>query len=91
MAIVAVFDIAGMTSEQYDRTVRDLEAAGLGNPDGRLYHLAASKEGGWFVADVWESGEHLNRFAKKLIPILQAAGVTPAEPQVLPVHNIIAG
>ena len=80
-----------MTSAQYDQTVKELEAAGLGNPDGRIYHVAASKEGGWFVDDVWESEEQLSKFSEGLIPVLQAAGVTPAEPQIYPVHNTITG
>lgn len=91
MAIAAVFDVPGMTSAQYDKVIKDLEAAGEGSPEGRLYHLASSKEGGWFVVDVWESPELLNQFAQTLMPTLQKAGVTPPEPQVYPVHNIIEG
>lgn len=90
-AIIALFDAPGMTSEQYDQVIKDLEAAGEGSPKGRLYHVASSKAGGWFVIDVWESAELLDRFAKTLIPILQKNGVTPAQPQVYPVHNIIKG
>ncbi len=70
-----------MTSDQYCQTLQELEAAGLGNPDGRIYHVAAPKEGGWFVTDVWESEEHFGKFSDGLIPVLQAAGVTLAEPQ----------
>lgn len=91
MAIVAAFNIPGMTVEQYDKTVKDLEAAGAGSPDGRLYHVAAAADGGWFVADIWESPEHFEKFGETLIPILQGAGVTPVEPTIYPVHNIIKG
>lgn len=87
--IVAVFEIPGMTSEQYDQVIKGLEAAGEGSPEGRLYHVAASKSGGWFVADVWRSPELLDQFAQTLMPILQQAGVTPPQPQIYPVHNII--
>ena len=89
--IVAVFEVPGMTSEQYDRSIKELESAGAGNPKGRLYHVASSKSGGWFVVDVWESDELLNQFAQTLMPILQKIGVTPPQPQVYPVHNIIKG
>ncbi len=88
-AIVAVFDIPGMISGQYDQVIKDLEAAGEGSPKGRLYHVAASKAGGWFVVDVWESADLLDRFAQTLMPILQRNGVTPPQPQICPVHNII--
>jgi hypothetical protein len=89
--VVAVFDVPGMTSAQYDRVIKDLETAGVGSPKGRLYHVASSKEGGWFVVDVWESAELLNQFAQTLMPILQKAGVTPPQPQVYSVHKIIRG
>ena len=90
-AIAVVFDNPGMTSGQYDQVIKDLEAAGEGSPKGRLYHVVSSKESGSFVVDVWESGELLDRFAQTLMPILQKNGVTPPQPQVYPVHNIIKG
>lgn len=90
-AITAVFDIPGMTSKQYDQTVKDLEAAGAGAPKGRLFHVASSKPGGWFVVDVWESEESMGAFAQTLIPILQKSGVTPQQPQIYSVHNVIKG
>lgn len=90
-AIVVVFDVPGMTAEQYDRVIKDLEATGEGRPKGRLYHVASPKPGGWFVVDVWESPELLDRFAKILMPILQAAGVTPPQPQISRMHNSISG
>ena len=88
-AIVVVFDVPGMTAAQYDQVDKELETAGERNPKGRLYHVAFAKAAGWFVVDVWESREALDRFAQSLMPILQKAGVTPTEPQIYPVHNII--
>ena len=41
MAITAVFDTPGMTQQQYEQTLRGLEAKGLGAPDGRLHHVAS--------------------------------------------------
>jgi hypothetical protein len=90
-AIIAVFEVPGMTADQYDQTANALAAAGLDQPEGRLYHVACAKEGGWLVVDVWESGDRLNQFAQTLVPILQQAGVTPPQPQIYPVHNIIKG
>lgn len=88
-AILVVFDISGMTSGQYDKVDKELVASGKNKPKGRLYHAAAPKAGGWFVVDVWESREHLDRFAQTLMPVLQKNGVTQPQPQVYPVHNII--
>lgn len=87
--IVAHFDIPGMTAQQYDRVIADLEQAGAGAPPARAYHVAAPKPGGWFVTDVWESEEELGRFAQVLMPILVRNGVTPPPPNVHPVHNIM--
>ncbi len=89
MAIVAEFNIPGMTADQYDRVVQELEAKGAGTPEGRTFHVAAPNATGWFVVDVWESRGHLDRFGKTLIPVLMAAGVTPAQPEIRPVHNIM--
>ena len=72
MAMVLEFNISGMTTDQYDRVIQELEAST-----------------GWFVLDVWESEEHFERFGQTLMPILMAAGVTPTEPVVRPVHNIV--
>ena len=89
--ITVVFDMPNVTSAQYDEVIRSLDAAGEGNPKGRLYHLASPKEEGWLVVDVWESDELLNQFAQTLIPIMQEAGLTPPQPQVYPLHNVISG
>ncbi|MFQ5674435.1 MAG: hypothetical protein ACE5G1_00940 [bacterium] len=91
MAIVSAFNIPGMTSEQYDQTIKELEAAGAGTPDGRLYHVAAPTADGWFVTDVWESAEKFEKFGQTLMPILQSTSVTPVEPAIYQVHNIIKG
>ncbi len=90
-AIVAIFNIPDMTSAQYDQATKDLEAAGAGHPEGRKYHIAAAKDGGWCVVDVWASAESLDRFGQTLMPILQKVGVTPTPPEILPLHNTIQG
>lgn len=91
MAILAVFNAPGMTQQQYDQVDNDLEAKGARKPDGRLYHVASFTEAGVLVVDVWESQEKLDQFGAVLIPTLVAVGVTPAAPQIHPVHHIIAG
>ena len=90
MAIVVEFNISGMTADQYDRVVQELEASDAGSPEGRTFHVAAPTDTGWFVVDVWESEEHFDRFGQTLVPILMAAGVTPAQPEIRPVHHIMA-
>jgi hypothetical protein len=86
--IVAVFEAADST-EQYDQITQALAAAGAGSPPGRIYHVAYAKDRGIVVVDIWESGELLDQFAQTLVPVIQKLGVTPAMPQIYPVHNII--
>jgi predicted transcriptional regulator len=87
--VVAQFDIAGFTAQQYSKTLKDLESAGLGHPKGRLYHIAVQKGKGMLVTDVWESEKALEDFSKTLIPVLEKNGVTPAKPTLLPIYNIL--
>ena len=92
MSILTVFNLPSMNAEKYSQAIRDLEAAGQGNPKGRVYHIASLQEDGSIVVtDVWESAELLGEFSNTLLPILKNAGVTPVEPKVYPVHNVIKG
>ena len=52
MAIVMISDAATDTVAQYDEAIQKHEAAGHGNPPGRLSHVAALKGTGYFVVDV---------------------------------------
>jgi len=81
-----------MTAEKYEQTIRGLEEAGQGKPKGRLYHIATPQEdGSMIVTDIWQSPELLEEFGKTLIPVLNRVGVTPVQPKVYPVLNVIAG
>lgn len=92
MSIITVFNLATMSAEKYNEAIRGLEAAGQGKPEGRLYHVASRQDdGSIIVTDIWESAELLEEFGKTLIPILNQAGVTPVEPKVYPVLNVIEG
>jgi hypothetical protein len=86
--IVAHFNMIGFTTQQYDQASKDMEAAGKGNPSGRLYHLVAQQEDGLFITDVWESEESLKEFSETLIPVLVKNGVTPVQPLLLPIYSI---
>lgn len=89
MAVTVLFQVPDMTKAQYDRVIKELKAKGLGAPAGRMYHVASATDDGWLVVDVWESEAKLGKFAETLMPTLVAAGVTPPQPKIYPVHNII--
>jgi hypothetical protein len=83
MAIGLLFELEGMTREQYDGMI---EASGLADrlPPGQIFHAAGPMEGGWRVVDLWESREQFDSFAQEtLAPMM--GGQAP-EPQEFDVH-----
>lgn len=93
MAIIAIHALgenAG-TLARYDEVVKQLEATGHVHPPGRRSHVAARQGESYFVVDVWESQEAMDRFAQTLLPLARQAGIPVAQPQIYPVHNVIVG
>jgi hypothetical protein len=89
MAIAIVFEIPGVTKEQYDAVINKLHLDGKTAPGG-IFHVAGPMEGGWRVVDVWESEVAFHAFFKaKLQKALQEAGVPPLQPKIFPVHNTL--
>ena len=85
------FSPSSFPIDAYDKTLKDLEAAGVGSPAGRKYHFALEIENNIHVFDIWESQEAFEAFGATLLPILAAEGVDPGAPMVSPIHNIIIG
>lgn len=91
MSFVLRFTPAGFTAAKYDEAIKQLEAAGAGSPKGRSYHVCFGDPNNLYVSDIWDNMEDFQAFGKTLLPIMQALGVDPGQPVVLPVHNIIIG
>ncbi len=93
MAILMISDASEDLLAHYDQVIKELEAAGHGQPSGRQFHVAARKGTGYVVTDVWESQEAWDRFSQILGPLLQQVGSGPEQRsmQILPVHNVIKG
>ena len=90
MSIVVRFNPASLTAEQYDETIRRLEAAGDFPPDGLDYHVCFGSDGSLTVSEIWDSREQLEAFGERLMPILADVGIQFArEPDVFEVHNSI--
>jgi len=87
--ILVQFTFPDTDVKVYEGIVKDLKAAGIGNIPERLYHVSAKVGNGWHVTDVWESEEAFIKFGETLMPLHIKNGGTPAEPTILPVHNII--
>jgi hypothetical protein len=91
MSIVVRFPPApGVTTEQYDETVRRLEQSGDFPPDGLDYHVAFMSGGDLRVSEVWDSREQLEKFGQRLMPLLAEVGISlEGEPEILEVHNVV--
>jgi hypothetical protein len=91
MATLMTMRWDGVSEEQYDAVMEKLRLD-EDPPDGGMFHLAGSDEGGIRVIDVWESQEHFERFMNdRLGAVTQEVGL-PGQPQVefVPLHNVWA-
>ncbi len=90
MSIVVRFTPTGLTAQQYDRTVRALEAAGDFPPDGLDYHVCFGSDGSLLVSEIWDSQEQFEAFGERLMPLLVEAQIEFSDaPTAFPVHNIV--
>ncbi|MEV5974751.1 hypothetical protein [Streptomyces sp. NPDC051921] len=96
MAIVAVFEMPGMTQAQYEESAARV-TGGRGTVTssadwpvpGLISHTSAPTPDGWLVVDVWESEEAFQRFGEIIIPILHELGVPEVKPKVHSVHTVV--
>jgi len=90
MSIVVRFNPANLTSQQYNESVRRLEAAGTWPPDGLDYHVCFGSDGDLRVSEIWDSHEQLEAFGERLLPILADVGIEFAgDPDVFEAHNSV--
>ncbi len=88
MAIVLVFEGAGVTQAQYDQVGKEVSPDNK-PPKGMLYHVAAPMANGWRVVEVWESQAAADKFFhEKLAQALRKANIN-VKPEVAQVHNIM--
>ena len=80
------FSPSSFPIDAYDKTIKDLEAAGVGSPAGRQYHFALEIENNIHVFDIWDSQEAFDAFGATLLPILAAEGVDPGTPMFSPIR-----
>ncbi|MEZ0093857.1 hypothetical protein [Streptacidiphilus sp. EB129] len=96
MAIIAIFEMPGMTQAAYEQTTIKVSgnADGVKSPadwpvPGLISHTAAPTPDGWLVADVWESEEAFAKFGEVIIPILREVGAPDVKPKIYPVFNLV--
>jgi hypothetical protein len=91
MAIGTYFADSDFPADKYAEALGRLEAAGVGAPAGRTFHVALETDGKINVFDIWESQEAFDAFGATLMPILTELGVDPGPPAPMPVRNVIVG
>jgi len=91
MSIVLHFRPTGFSLATYQEVIKRLEAAGAGSPKGRSYHVCYGDANAVHVTDVWDSMEDFQAFGQTLVPIMNALGADPGQPQISEVKNIIVG
>ena len=91
MSFVLRFTPTGFTAAKHNEVIKQLNAAGAGSPKGRSYHVCFGDTNNLHVSDIWDNMEDFQAFGKTLLPIMNALGIDPGQPVVLPVHNIIVG
>ncbi len=91
MSFVLRFTPTGFTAAKYEEVINKLNEAGAGAPKGRSYHVCFGDPDNLFVSDIWDNMEDFQAFGQTLVPIMNAIGVDPGQPVVIPVHNIIVG
>src|SRR4051794_12449890 len=68
MAVVVSMDFAGVTPEQYDAVINEMNLQGRPYHDGGIFHVAwQGADDHWRVVDVWESAEQFQQFANEQI------------------------
>jgi hypothetical protein len=88
MAIVAVWEFAGASPEQYEEVFR-LGGASVNDQPQRLSHVCYRTPTGIQVVDVWTDEASFAAFGAVLGPAVTMAGLT-SPPEISPVQGIMA-
>jgi quinol monooxygenase YgiN len=89
MSTLVRFTPKSVTTEQYEQVMRQLDESGDWLPDGLDYHVAFGSKGDIRVSEVWDSKEQFEAFGKRLMPLLQEAGIEfESPPELIEIQNI---
>jgi hypothetical protein len=70
-----------MSKDDYDEVMRELEARGVGEPDGRLSH-ASYGDDEVHMFETWESRDHFEPYRNHLMDVLDGAGIDAGSVEV---------
>lgn len=91
MSFVAVMDIQGLTSEEYDAIIAKMGVERQ-PAEGIYLHAATSIEGGVRVVELWDTKEGFEQYVEdQLVPTSAALGIErPTTVSITPLYNLFA-
>jgi hypothetical protein len=75
-----------MSRAEYEKAIKDLEAAGAANPEGRTTHVSYGDENEVHVFETWNSREEFERYHQNRMAVLQASGLDAGIVEVSDLH-----
>jgi heme-degrading monooxygenase HmoA len=93
MAVLAMMEIPGATTEQYDRVNEVLGIDPSKPPAGLISHTAGSTGDGLLIVDLWESQQAFEEFfgGRDVVGAMEQVGVQPGQVRFADVHNHLPG
>lgn len=85
--ILVRFAPPSMTTAQYEEVKGRVSDEGGFPPDGLEMHVCFGEEGARRVTEVWASADEFQRFGERLMPAIEAAGITMPGPEILAVRT----
>src|SRR5437870_3637258 len=94
MAVVVINQSANWNQDLYDQVAKKVFGGTLTpveKPDGLITHTAGpDPDGGWIVADIWESEAKFNAFLQAtIIPAAMEIGAPPFDTKIVSLHNYL--
>lgn len=86
MAVAVHITCQHMTKDDYERVIKQLEASGASDPQGRHYHAAYGNDD-VHMFEIWESPEHFEAHRGDLFEAIQCAGVDSAGIEIHSLHS----
>jgi len=88
MAIAVVYRPPAMTAEQYKESW--VGGPPVAPPPGLVFHAGVGEGVDFFTVTVWESRAAYDAFAPVFTEAMRQMGFQFGQPQVLPVHQLLA-
>lgn len=90
MAIAILFEFPGMSQQQYDAVMGELNFSNQPTP-GLLFHVSGSQDDGWRAVEVWESEETWQTYFDQNYAAAVQRQIQTFHVTLFPVHDVYLG